>query len=206
MDKVQAVLTPLVIQYPLHVLGGDLNSMISPNIDGPGIQTPTPWPWLQNAVLSSNPSLLDTYRFINPWGQDMTRFPSLMLPTECRIDYILTSIEMHNHFPCPGAEVHSTRTFSDHHPCIATFNTPALPISDDSPPPRAIFRTLVAAEKLRFQKVLAPVEQWCQASNPCLAELHDSELVAMADAVLRQVTSHFHTITKPQNSNKPTAK
>ena len=51
-SKIKNILPPLMHQCPSHVIGGDTNCIMCPELDGANLQTDNEWPWLRRQVTS----------------------------------------------------------------------------------------------------------------------------------------------------------
>ena len=63
-------------QYPNHVLGGDTNCKMCPELDGVNLRTDNEWPWLGKQVTSDPPRLIDTFRNFHPTERSFSRYPT----------------------------------------------------------------------------------------------------------------------------------
>lgn len=154
-DLVVSLLTPLLSQYPLHLLGGDFNTCLSP-LDSIGVLNTHPWPWLQNMVSGTLPSLIDSFRLYSPNTQGYTRPPSTLHPySQSRLDYFFLSSLLHSTFPLLSASILYSDTTSDHFPISVCLKAPFYPTPTSSPPP-------------------SPPAQTQQSSSTGLSVLHGS--------------------------------
>ena len=72
-SKIENILRPLMHQYPNHVLGGDTNCIMCPELDGANLQTDNEWTWLRKQVTSDPPRLIDTFRHFHPTERSSSR-------------------------------------------------------------------------------------------------------------------------------------
>ena len=90
-SKIENILRPLMHQYPNHVLGGDTNCIMCPELDGANPQTDNEWPWLRRQVSSDPPRLIDTFRHFHPIERSFSRYPTPYRASSSRLDHILLS-------------------------------------------------------------------------------------------------------------------
>ena len=129
------LLAPLLSQYPLHILGGDFNTCLSP-LDSIGVLNTHPWPWLQNLVSGNIPSLIDSFRLFSPNTQGYTRPPSPLHPfSKSRLDYFFISPNLHSTFPLLSSSIIYSDSTSDHFPISLSLKSPYYPTPTTSPPP-----------------------------------------------------------------------
>ena len=86
-QKLKKFLRPLIHQYPNHVLGGDDNCIMCPELDGANLQTDNEWPWLWRQVTSDPPHLIDTFGHFHPAGRSFSRYPT---PYRARSSHLST--------------------------------------------------------------------------------------------------------------------
>ena len=90
-SQIENILRPLMHQYPNHVLGGDTNCIMCPELDGANLQTDNEWPWLRRRVTSDPPHLIDTFRHFQPTERSFSRYPAPYRASSSRLDHILLS-------------------------------------------------------------------------------------------------------------------
>ena len=90
-SKIENILRPLMHQYPNHVLGGDTNCIMCPELDGANLQTDNEWPWLRRQVTSDPLRLTDTFRHFHPTERSFSRYPTPYRASSSRLDHILLS-------------------------------------------------------------------------------------------------------------------
>ena len=90
-SKIENILRPLMHQYPNHVLGGDTNCIMCPELDRANLQTDNEWPWLCRQVTSDPPRLIDTFRHFHPTERSFSRYPTPYRASSSRLDHIVLS-------------------------------------------------------------------------------------------------------------------
>ena len=90
-SKIESILRMLMHQYPNHVLGGDTNCIMCPEVDGANLQNDNEWPWLRRQVMSDPPRLIDTFGHFHPAKWSFSRYPTSYRAGSSRLDHILIS-------------------------------------------------------------------------------------------------------------------
>ena len=141
-SKIENILRPLMHQYPSHVLGGDTNCIICPELDGANLQTDNEWPWLQRQVTSDPPRLIDTFRHFHPAARSFFQYPCPYRASSSRLDHILISPAAAEFFAPSSATIQTDNKTSDHHPVRYTSQVPPHPFSATPTTKRKVFRNL----------------------------------------------------------------
>ena len=121
----ERILNSLLNKFPLHIILGDFNSNTLPHLDTQNIKHIKQWPWLQNQLFpenSTDASLIDLFHKENPDSTHFTRYASIRLPKQSRIDLNPTSHSFHTTFQPLNTHIHTNNFSSDHHP-VSTYIT-----------------------------------------------------------------------------------
>ena len=140
-SKIENILRPLMHQYPSHVMGGDTNCIMCPELDGANLQTDNEWPWLWRQVTSDPPRLIDTFRHFHPPARSFSRYPTPYRASSSRLDHILISPTASEIF----------------HPVTYTSQVPPHPFSESPTTKKKVFRKLTEPEGSTHHDSLAPL-------------------------------------------------
>ena len=151
-DTIERVLASYCNEYPNHILGGDFNRVLDPELDQHSLVDLHEWHWLNREVEYLPSRLVDTFRSEHPSLRQYTRYASDRWYSEARLDYIITSPRLVSHFPLLDASVLTDYTISDHHPVVAVFQCSSPLLLSQPPLPPLIFRKLSNDEKQHFTK------------------------------------------------------
>ena len=189
-------LSRLLSRYPYHVVGGDFNCIRNPHLDSLHADS-NPWAWVTSKTSGSNPSWIDTYRHMHSTALGWTRPAS-----KNRLDYIFASRSLFHDQKIADASILYGDCSTDHRPVTAQLHSPLIP-TQSPPPPRKRFRRLKKQELLRLQGGLQPLEKWCEDFNKHLPDVPTSDLVPIVDAILRECSEAYQSITTPAGGTAP---
>ena len=131
-SKIENILRPLMHQYPNHLLGGDINCKMCPELDGANLQTDNEWPWLRRQVTSDPPCLIDTFRHFHPTERSFSRYPTPYRASSSRLDHILLFPAASEFFAPTSATIQTDDKTSDHHAVTYTSQVPPHPFSENT--------------------------------------------------------------------------
>ena len=191
-SKIENILRPLMHQYPNHVLGGDTNCIMWPELDGANLQTDNEWPWLRRQVTSDPPRLIDTFRHFS-------RYPTPYRASSSRLDHILLPPAASEFFAPTSATIRTDDKTSDHHPVTYTSQVPPQPFSETSTTKRKVFRKLTVRERSKHHDSLAPLARWCESTLLRFESLSSADIELFTDVVLKEVATSYHNITTPSH-------
>ena len=198
-SKIENILRPLMHQYPNHVLGGDTNCIMCPELDRANLQTDNEWPWLRRQVTSDSPCLIDTFRHFHPTARSFSRYPSPCRASSSRLDHICISPAASEFFAPPSATIQTDDETSDDHPVTYTSQDPPRPFSETPTTKRKVFRKQTERERSEHHDSLAPLAQWCESTLPHFECFSSADIEHFTDVVLEEVASSYHTITTPSH-------
>ena len=159
---IQGVLASYFNDHPNHILGGDFNCVLDPELDQHSLVDLHEWHWLTGEVEYLPSTLVDKFRSEHPCLKQYTRYASDRWDSEARLDYIFASPRLVSHFPLLDASVLTDYTISDHHPVVAVFQCPSPILLSQPPLPPCIFRKLSSDEKQQFSKSVQLISDWCR--------------------------------------------
>ena len=186
-------------QYPNHILGGDTNCIMCPELDGANLQTDNEWPWLRRQVTSDPPRLIDTLPHFHPTERSFFRYPTPYRASSSRLDHILLSLAASEFFAPTSATIQTDDKSSDHHQVTYTSQVPPNPISENFTTKRKVFRKLTERERSKHHDSLAPLARWCESILPRFESLSSADIELFTDVVLEEVASGYHSITTPSH-------
>ena len=201
-DTIQRVLASHFNDHPNHILGGDLNCVLDPELDQHSLIDLHEWHWLTGEVEYLPSRLVDTFRSEHPSLRQYTRYASDRWDSEARLDYMFASPRLVSHFPLLDASVLTDYTISDHHPVVAVFQCPSPILPSQPPLPPCIFRKLSSDEKQQFSNSIRLISDWCRELQDAPARAPLEEVIAATDSLLMQVGSAYHKITRPKPQRK----
>ena len=201
-DTIQRVLASYFHDHPNHILGGDFNCVLDPELDQHSLVDLHEWHWLTGEVEYLPSRLVDTFRSEHPSLRQYTRYASDRWDSEARLDYIFASPRLVSHFPLQDASVLTDYTISDHHPVVAVFQCPSPILLSQPPLPPCIFRKLSSDEKQQFSNSIRLISDWCRDLQDAPARAPFEEVIAATDSLLMQVGSAYHKITRPKPQRK----
>ena len=171
-DTIQRVLASLFNDHPNHILGGDFNCVLDPELDQHSLVDLHEWHWLTGEVEYLPARLVDTFRSEHPSLRQYNRYASDRWDSEARLDYIFASPRLVSHFPLLDASVLTDYTISDHHPVVAVFQCPSPILLSQPPLPPCIFRKLSSDEKQQFSNSIRLISDWCRDLQDALPGPH----------------------------------
>ena len=121
--KIQSILQPLLQQFPLFILQGDLNFCHRP-IDYTLTNNAPTWPWMSHQINTGH--WVDTFRSLHPTQRAFTRYPTDHWRSATRLDYTLVAHQLYTLLPSPLARIDTSNTQTDHHPITFSFTCPPL--------------------------------------------------------------------------------
>ena len=201
-DTIGRVLASYCNQHPNHILGGDFNCVLDPELEQHSLVDLHEWHWLSGEVEYLPSRLVDTFRSEHPSLRQYTRYASDRWDSEARLDYIFAFPRLMSHFPLLDASVLTDYTISDHHPVVAVFQCPSPLLLSQPPLPPCIFRKPSSDEKQRFTKNIQRISDWCQDLQDVPARARLEEIVTATDSLLMQVGLAFHKVTRPKPQRK----
>ena len=197
-DTIEGVLASYCNKHPNHILGGDFNCDVDPELNQHSLVDLHEWHWRTGEVEYLPSRLVDTFRSEHPSLRQYTSYASDRWDSEARLDYIFASTRLMSHFPLLDASVLTDYTISDHPPVVAVFQwPPPLLLSQPRLPP-CIFEKLSNNEKQRFTKGIQRISDWCQDLPGVPARAPLEEIVTATDSLLMQVGSAFQKIKRPK--------
>ena len=98
-DTIERVLASYFNDHPNHILGGDFNCVLDPELDQHSLVHLHQWHWLTGKVEYLPSTLVDTFRSEHPSLRKYTRYASDRWDSEARLDYIFASPRPVSHFP-----------------------------------------------------------------------------------------------------------
>ena len=104
-DTIQRVLASYFNDHPNHILGGDFNCVLGPELDQHSLVDLHEWHWLTGESEYLPSRLLDTFRSEHPSLRQYTRYASDRWDSEPRLDYIPASPRLVSHFHLLDASV-----------------------------------------------------------------------------------------------------
>ena len=197
-DTIQRVLASYFNDHPNHILRGDFNCVLDPELDQHSLVNLHEWHWLTGEVGYLPSRLVDTFRSEHPSLRQYTRYASDRWDSEARPDYIFASPRLVSHFPLLDVSVLTDYTISDHHPVVAVFQCPSQILLSQPPLPPSIFWNLSSDEKQRFSNSVRLIFDWCPDLQDAPAGAPSEEIIAATDSLLMQVGSAYHKITRPK--------
>ena len=200
-SKIENLLHPLMQQYPSHVLGGDTNCIMCPELDGENLQTDNAWPWLRRLVTSNPPRLIDTFQHFHPATRSFSRYPSPYRASSSRFDVILVSPAASEFFTHTSATIKTDDNTSDHHPVTYTSLVPPQPFPETPTTKRKVLPKLTEQERSKHYDSLAPLAKWGESTLPRFDSLSAADIERFTDAVLEEVATSYHTIRAPSHPN-----
>ena len=205
-SKIESILHPPMHQYPNHVLGGDTNCIMCPELHGANLQTDNEWPWLRRQVTSDPPRLMDTFRHFHPTERSFSRYPTPYRASSSRLDHILL-FPTASEFSAPtSATIHTDEKTSDHHPVTYTSQVPPHPFSEAPTTKRKVFRKLTERERSKHHDSLAPLARWCESTLPRFESLSSADIEHFTDVVLEEAATSYHNITTTSHSSSALVK
>ena len=201
-DTIQRVLASYFNDHPNHILGGDFNCVLDPELDQHSLVDLHEWHWLTGEVEYLPSRLVDTFRSEHPSLRQYTRYASDRWDSEARLDYIFASPRLVSHFPLLDASILTNYTISDHHPVVAVFQCPSPILLSQPQLPPCIFRKLSRDEKQQFSNSIRLISDWCRDLQDAPARARLEEIIAATDSLLMQVGSAYHKITRPKPQRK----
>ena len=201
-DTIQRVLASHFNDHPNHILGGDFNCVLDPELDQHSLVDLHEWHWLTGEVEYLPSRLVDTFRSEHPSLRQYTRYASDRWDSEARLDYIFASPRLVSHFPLLDASILTDYTISDHHPAVAVFQCLSPILLSQPPPPPCIFQKLSSDEKQQFSNSIPLISDWCRDLQDAPARAPLEEIIAATDSLLMQVGSAYHKISRPKPQRK----
>ena len=198
-SKIQKPLRPVMQQYPNHLLGGDINCIMCPELDGANLQMDNEWPWHQRLVTSDPPRLIQTVRHFHPATRSFPQFPTPYRASSSRLDHILISLPASEFFAPTSGTIQTDDKTSGHHPFTYTSQVPPDPFPETPTTKRNVFRKLTEQERSTHHDSLAPLATWCEYTLPRFDSLSSTDIERFTDAVLEEVATSYHTITAPSH-------
>ena len=198
-SKIESILRPLMHQHPNHVLGGDTNCIMCPELDGANLQTDNEWPWLRRQVTSDPPRLIDTFRHFHPTERSFSQYPTPYRASSSCLDDILLSPAASEFFAPTSATIQTGEKTSDHHPVTYTSQGPPHPFSETPTTKRKVFRKLTERERSKHHDSLAPLARWCESTLPRFESLSSADIELFTVVVLEEVATSYHNITTPSH-------
>ena len=199
LSKIESILRPLMHQYPNHVLGGDTNCIMCPELDGANLQTDNEWPWLRRQVTSDPPRLIDTFRHFHLIERSFSQYPGPYRASSSRLDHISISPGGSEFVAPTSATLQTDDKTSDHHPVTYTSQVPPNPFSEAPTTKRKVFRKLTERERSKHHDSLAPLARWCRSTLPLFESLSSADIELFTDVVLEEVATSYHNITTPSH-------
>ena len=183
-DTIQRVLASYFNDHPNHILGGDFNCVLDPELDQHSLVDLHEWHWLTGEVESLPSRLVDTFRSEHPSLRQYTRYASDRWDSEARLDYIFASLRVVSHFPLLDMSVLTDYTISDHHPVVAVFQCPSPILLSQPPLPPCIFGSFLVTKSNNSPKAYSscltgtgtsrtplPEPHWKRSSPPLILSL-----------------------------------
>ena len=203
-DTIQRFLASYFNDHPNHILGGDFNCVLDPELDQHSFVDLHEWHWLMGEMEYLPSRLVDTFRSEHPSLRQYIRYASDRWDSEARLDYIFASPPLVSQFPLLDASVLTDYTISDHHPVVAVFQCPSLILLSQPPLPPCIFWKLSSDEEQQSSKSVRLISDWCRDLQDAPARAPLEEIIAATDSLLSQVRSAYHKITrrKPQRKDQ----
>ena len=201
-DTVQRVLASNFNDNSNHILGGDFNCILDPELDQHSLVELHEWHWLTGEVEYLPSRFVDTFRSEHPSLRQYTRYASDRWDSEARLDYIFASPRLVSHFPLLDASILTDYTISDHHPVVAVLQYPSLILLSQPTLPPCIFRKLSSDEKQQFSNSVRLISEWCRDLKDAPARAPLEEIIAATDSLHMQVGSAYHKITRPKPQRK----
>ena len=198
-SKIESILRPLMHQYPNHVLGGDTNCIMCPELDGANLPTDNEWPWHRRRVTSDPPRLIDTFRHFHPTERSFSRYATPYRASSSRLDHILLFLGASEFFAPNSATIQTDDKTSDHHPVTYTSQVPPHPFSETLTTQRKVFRNLTERERSKHHDFLAPLARWCESTLPRFESFSSADIELFTDVVLEEVATSYHNITTPSH-------
>ena len=201
-DIIERHLAYLFDKYPRHIVRGDFNCVIDPDLHQHGLSDPHRWPWLSGEVTYVPARLVDTFRSHHPPAQEYTRYKCARWSSESRLDYIFASPSTVAQFPVLDASILTDYTYSNHHPVSATFQCP-VPILLAKPPPTPfVYRKINEEENSTYTSQLLHLATWCHNAKDLVDTADADQLIPAVDSLLSQMATAFHKITSPRPKGK----
>ena len=201
-DTIQRVLDSYFNDHSNHILGGDFNCVLDPELDQHSLVDLHEWHWLTGEVKYLPSRLVDTFRSEHPSLRQYTLYATDHWDSEARLDYIFASPRLVSNFALLGASVVTDSTISDHHPVVAVFQCPSPILLSQPALPPCIFWKLSSDEKQQFSKSVQLISDWCRDLQDAPARAPLEEIIAATDSLLMQVGSAYHKITRPKPQRK----
>ena len=168
-DTIERVLASYCNEYPNHILRGDFNCVLDPELDQHSLVDLHEWHWLTGEVDYLPSRLVDTYRSEHPFLRQYTRYAGGRWDGKARLDYIFASPRLMSHFPPLPALVLTEYTMSDHHPVAAVFQCPSSPRLSQPPLPHSSPKVYSKSPAgARTSKMSLPVPLWKRSSLPLI--------------------------------------
>ena len=198
-DTIQRTLASHFNDHPNHILGGDLNCVLDPELDQHSLVDLHECHCLTREVEYLPSRLVDTFRSEHPSLRQYTRYAR---DSEARLDHIFASPRLVSHFPLLDASVLTDYTISDHHPVVAVFKCPSPILLSQPPLPPCIFRKLSSDERQQFSKSVRLISDWFRDLQDAPARAPLEEIIVATDSLLMQVGSAYQKITRPRPQRK----
>ena len=182
-------------------MGGDFNAQLS-SLDTNGV-TDNRWRWLSSLI--DKTGAVGTFRAKHPEARAYTRYRSVFLNCDTRIDFILCSTEL---LSTPSlrllqASIHDHDRTSDHLPISCVIRPPNTPSYPPPPTRHAHFRRLTQEEQIDFLSHIEPLERW--AATLDLSQVPDAQFCSYLDSLVEQIAVAFHRTTNPIKPHKETS-
>ena len=158
--------------HPNHILGGDFNCVLGPELDQHSLVDLHEWHWLTGEVEYLPSRLVDTFRSEQPSLRQYTRYASDRWDSEARLDYIFASPRLVSHFPLLDASVLTDYTISDDHPVVAVFQCPSLILLFQPPLPACIFGSFLVTKSNNSPKAYSSSPTGARTSRTPLPGPH----------------------------------
>ena len=171
-DTIERVLASYCNEFPNHILGGDLDCVLDPELDEDSLVDSHEWHWLNREVEYPPSRLVDTYRSEHPFLRQYTRYASGRWDSKARLDYIFASPRLMSHFPLLDASVITNYTISDNQPVAALFQGPSPLLLSQSDSPVAFSGTFPMTKNNNSPKVYSKSPTGSRTSNVSLPVPH----------------------------------
>ena len=199
--ELERALNSLLSRHSLWVMGGDFNAQLS-SLDTNG-KTVNKWNWL-TSLIEEKKHGIDSFHLLHHNNIAFTRYRNQLLNCDTRIDFFLISRPLIStpHLSVEDASILEHDKSSDHHPITLILNLPYTP-AQPPPPPTTLFRRRTAQEETRFLASLQPLEHW--ASQLSSHSLPPAMLVEYVNDVIPQISSLYHSVTRPHVEHQETS-
>ena len=185
---------------------GDFNTYLQPSLDMANVKHKKYWPWLHNQVHPTNPTttptLIELYCKDHPETKQWTRPANRRLPSDTRIDPILSS-------PSSNTIFKPFNTFIDIFiatPSFTSIAIPTNPINIYNIPHNSIhYRPLNKEEKSHFTSSSKPLNDWLSKHHYTLIQQPIEHLIPLTDFLFTQLVTTYKKVTHQAHDHKPTS-